>query len=102
VTEWFKSERGFLCFIAEHRLKPVPHSVPLWGPILKDRTARIESVLSDDELTQPLIEAGLPLLEEFVDAFGNTNARERLASGDVDPRLAAILEKFLSPLPNSA
>ena len=95
VAEWFKSERGFLCFIAEHRLKPVPQAVSLWGPILEDRIARIERVLADDELTQPLVDVGFPLLEAFVETFANADARERLASGDIDPRLVAVVEKFL-------
>ena len=99
VAEWFKSERGFFKFIMEQRLKPVPQAVPLWGPILEDRIAHLEDVLAQEHLMGPLIEAGLPLLEQLVTRFGNSaEVSVQLGSGDIDYRLTAVLERFLSPL----
>lgn len=98
LAEWFRSERGFFLFIEGQRLKAVPHAIPLWGGILKDRIHLMERILARQDLLAPLSAGGLPFLEAMAARLSNVPAlREAIEADGFDPRLKEILKLFLPP-----
>jgi hypothetical protein len=96
IEEWFRSERGFFLFIEAHKLDPVSGARELWGDILKDKIALMETVLQRRDLLEPLAARGLAFLEEYAASLANASSlREWLERDDVDPALREILSPFV-------
>ena len=95
VPEWLRSERGFFLFIRDHRLKPVPEAVALWGGILQARIALLESILARKDILESMLDDGLPLLEAFVADVGDATDLDQVTSRPgLDPRLRKLLTLF--------
>ena len=96
IGEWLRSERGFFLFIESSRLRPVPHAIPLWGPILRDRIELIERVLSRGDLLGPLVAQGFPSFAETMERLANvSDLATWIATEDIHPNLRETLRLFL-------
>jgi hypothetical protein len=97
LEEWFRSERGFLLFIKDHKLAPVAGAPELWGAAISEKLALIEAALEQKAQLAPLVARGFAFLEQYVRTFANAGSLEaRVGQDDVDPGLRALLLPFVS------
>jgi hypothetical protein len=97
IGEWFRSELGFFVFIEACKLRPLPGAHALWGTQIQQKISLVERILARDDLLDPLVAQNGAFLEQFAYQFSNApDLNDRLAQGDIDPRLCELLQPFVS------